>query len=69
MSSYLWDCDGVIRAICFENGRTVSGNYSSSLLTKPCPSLAEKIQDVLQKGILLSQQCSRTYNDDDDPEQ
>jgi len=60
MASVFWDAEGILFIDYLENGKTITGDYYSNLLTRLDKEIREKRPSLQKKnGHLLSGQCTR----------
>lgn len=55
LASVFWDCHGVIMIDFLDKGRTITGDYYSTLLTTLRDKIKEKRRGKLSKGVLFLQ--------------
>jgi hypothetical protein len=59
MASVFWDAEGILFIDYLENGKTITGEYYSSLLTGLDEKIREKRPGLQKKKNLSSGQCTR----------
>jgi hypothetical protein len=59
MASVFWDANGILFIDYLENGKTITGEYYSNLLTRLDEKIREKNLVCKRKNHLSSGQCTR----------
>jgi len=58
MASVFWDAEGILFIDYLENGKTITGEYYSNLLTRLDKKIREKSPGLQNKNHLSSGQCT-----------
>ena len=61
MATGFWDSEGILVTDCLEKGRTVTGDYYSSLLVQLCENIMSKRPEKLTKGVLFHQENAPSH--------